>query len=176
MGDVEMEILFPREAVDRRVRELAGEISRDFAGRELLVVGVLKGAFVFMADLVRAMSVPCCVDFVRLASYGAGSVSSGEVRITMDLEMPVAGRDVLVVEDIVDTGLTLCRLLETLRERGAASLKVCVLLDKTARRRVPFAADYVGFTIPDRFVVGYGLDWNEKYRFLPDVRVMTGVA
>jgi hypoxanthine phosphoribosyltransferase len=176
MGDVEMEILFPREAVDRRVRELAGEISRDFAGRELLVVGVLKGAFVFMADLVRAMSVPCCVDFVRLASYGAGSVSSGEVRITMDLEMPVAGRDVLVVEDIVDTGLTLCRLSEALRERGPASLKVCVFLDKTARRRVPFAADYVGFTIPDRFVVGYGLDWNEKYRFLPDVCVMTGVA
>jgi len=129
-----------------------------------------------MADLVRAMSVPCCVDFVRLASYGAGSVSSGEVRITKDLEMPVAGRDVLVVEDIVDTGLTLCRLSEALRERGPASLKICVFLDKAARRRVPFAADYVGFTIPDRFVVGYGLDWNERYRFLPDVCVITGVA
>jgi hypoxanthine phosphoribosyltransferase len=172
----EAEIVFPREEIDRRVRELAGEISRDYAGRELLLVGVLKGAFVFMADLVRALSVPCCVDFVRLASYGAGSVSSGEIRITKDLEIAVAGREVLIVEDIVDTGLTLCRLVEVLRERGPASLKVCVFLDKTARRRVPFVADYVGFAIPDRFVVGYGLDWNEKYRFLPDVRVLKGVV
>jgi hypoxanthine phosphoribosyltransferase len=171
-----MEVLFSREAIDGRVRELAGQITRDYADRDLIVVGVLKGAFVFMADLIRALAVPCEVDFVRLASYGSGSVSSGEVRIGKDLEEPIAGRDVLIVEDIVDTGLTLSRLVERLRERHPASVRVCVFLDKPERRRVPFAADYVGFTIPDRFVVGYGLDYDEKYRFLPDVRVVQIVA
>ena len=127
-----------------------------------------------MADLIRALTIPCRVDFVRLASYGSGSVSSGEVRITKDLETPIAGRDVLIVEDIVDTGLTLSRLVEILRERRPASLRVCAFLDKAERRRVPFTADYVGFTIPDRFVVGYGLDYNEKFRFLPDVCVLEG--
>jgi len=166
------EILFSREVIDGRVRELAGQISRDYAGRELLVVGVLNGAFVFMADLIRALDVPCRVDFVRMASYGSGSVSSGEVRIGKDLEKPIAGCDVLIVEDIVDTGLTLSRLVALLRERGPASVRACAFLDKPERRRVPFTADYVGFSIPDRFVVGYGLDYNEKYRFLPDVCVV----
>lgn len=137
----------------------------------MLVVGVLNGAFVFMADLIRELTILCCVDFVRLRSY-AGTASSGQVRMIKDLETPIAGRDVLVVEDIVDTGLTLSWLVEALRKRRPASLKVCALLDKPERRRVPFEADYVGFTIPDRFVVGYGLDCNELYRYLPDVCVL----
>jgi hypoxanthine phosphoribosyltransferase len=176
MKETAMEILFPREAIDRRVREIAQEISRDYAGRELLIVGVLNGAFVFMADLIRVLDVPCRVDFVRMASYGSGSVSSGEIRIGKDLEAPIAGRDVLIVEDIVDTGLTLTRLVEMLRERQPASVKVCAFLDKQERRRVPFTADYVGFSIPDCFVVGYGLDYNEEYRFLPDVRVVGSIV
>jgi hypoxanthine phosphoribosyltransferase len=140
------EILFSKEVIDRRVRELAGQISRDYAGREPLIVGVLNGAFIFMADLIRALDVRCRVDFVRMASYGAGSVSSGEIRIGKDLETPISGSDVLIVEDIVDTGLTLSRLVEILRSRQPASLKVCAFLDKRERRRVPFTADYVGFT------------------------------
>jgi hypoxanthine phosphoribosyltransferase len=166
------EILLPREVIDGRVRELAGQISRDYAGRELLVVGVLNGAFVFMADLIRALAIPCRVDFVRMASYGSGSESSGEVRIGKDIEVPIGGRDVLIVEDIVDTGLTLSRLVEMLQKRQPASVRVCAFLDKQERRQVPFTADYVGFSIPDRFVVGYGLDYNEEYRFLPDVHVV----
>jgi hypoxanthine phosphoribosyltransferase len=165
------EILFTKEQIARRVGELATQISMDHRGRELLVIGVLNGAFVFMADLIRALTVPCCVDFVRLASY-SGCQSSGEVRIAKDLEAPIAGRELLVVEDIVDTGLTLDLLVKVLQERQPASLKVCAFFDKRERRKVPFEADYVGFTIPDRFIVGYGLDYNQQYRYLPDVRVL----
>ena len=172
MAESKPEILFSRERIGNRVVELAGQISRDYEGRELLLVGILKGAFIFMADLIRGISVPCQVDFVRLASYGGGSQSSGEVRITKDLETPIEGRDVLIVEDIVDTGLTLSCLVKVLRERGPASLRVCAFLDKKERRQVPFEADYVGFSIPDAFVVGYGLDYNENFRFLPDVCVL----
>ncbi len=170
------EILFPKAVIERRVGELAAQISGDYMGKELLIVGILNGAFVFMADLIRALDVPCTVDFVRMASYGSGSLSSGEVLIRKDLEKPVAGRDILIVEDIVDTGLTLSRLVEILREKNPASLRVCTFLDKRERRRVPFEADYVGFPIPDAFVVGYGLDYNEQYRFLPDVRVLKGIV
>jgi hypoxanthine phosphoribosyltransferase len=170
------EILFPKEIVQGRVRELAGQISRDYAGRELLIVGVLNGAFIFMADLIRSLAIPCRIDFVRLASYGCGSVSSGEVRITKDLETPITGKDVLIVEDIVDTGLTLSRLVEMLRERQPETLRVCAFLDKAGRRLVPFTADYVGFPIPDHFVVGYGLDYNEKFRFLPDVCILRDIV
>jgi len=176
MAEAKPEILFPKEVIEGRVRELAAQISQDYAGKELLIVGILNGAFIFMADLIRRLDVPCRVDFVRAASYGCGSVSSGEVRITKDLEAPIAGRDVLIVEDIVDTGITLSRLMEVFRERRPASLRVCAFLDKTERRRVPFAADYVGFFIPDRFVVGYGLDYNEQFRFLPDVCVLEDIA
>jgi hypoxanthine phosphoribosyltransferase len=176
VAETKPEILFPKAIIERRVGELAGQISSDYAGRELLVVGILNGAFIFMADLVRRLVVPCRVDFVRTASYGSGSISSGEIRITKDLETPIAGRDILIVEDIVDTGLTLSRLVEVLRERQPASLRVCAFLDKADRRRVPFTADYVGFTIPDGFVVGYGLDYNEKFRFLPDVCVLRDIA
>jgi hypoxanthine phosphoribosyltransferase len=176
MKETTAEILFPKAVIERRVGELAAQISGDYMGKELLIVGILNGAFVFMADLIRALDVPCTVDFVRMASYGSGSLSSGEVLIRKDLEKPVAGRDILIVEDIVDTGLTLSRLVEILRERNPASLRVCTFLDKRERRRVPFEADYVGFPIPDAFVVGYGLDYNEQYRFLPDVRVLKGIV
>jgi hypoxanthine phosphoribosyltransferase len=176
MKETTTEILFPKTVIERRVGELAAQISRDYAGKELLIVGILNGAFVFMADLIRALDIPCTVDFVRMASYGAASVSSGEVLIRKDLETPVAGRDILIVEDIVDTGFTISRLMEILRERRPASLKVCALLDKWERRKVPFLADYVGFPIPDAFVVGYGLDYNEQFRFLPDVRVLRDIV
>jgi hypoxanthine phosphoribosyltransferase len=171
MSEVAPEILFTKERIARRVGELAGQISADHRGSELLVVGVLNGAFVFMADLIRALTVPCRVDFVRLASY-TGAASSGQVRITKDLEAPIAGRDVLIVEDIIDTGLTLSWLVGALRMRQPASLRVCAFFDKQERRKIPFQADYVGFTIPDRFIVGYGLDYNEQYRYLPDVCVL----
>jgi hypoxanthine phosphoribosyltransferase len=170
------ELLFSRETIGKRVKELAEQISRDYEGRELLLVGILNGAFIFMADLIRGMRIPCRVDFVRMASYGSGSQSSGEVRITKDLETPIMGRDVLIVEDIIDTGLTLSHLLNVLRERRPASVRVCAFLDKKERRRVPFTAEYVGFTIPDRFVVGYGLDFNENFRFLPDVSMLKDIA
>jgi hypoxanthine phosphoribosyltransferase len=176
MAEGDLEVLFPKRIIEARVRELAGQISRDYAGRELLIVGVLNGAFIFMADLIRSLAIPCRVDFVRLASYGSCTVSSGEVRIAKDLETPIAGRDVLIVEDIVDTGLTLSRLVDLLRERRPESLRVCSLLDKAERRLVPFTADYVGFSIPDHFVVGYGLDYNEKFRFLPDVCVLRDIV
>ncbi|MDI9571496.1 MAG: hypoxanthine phosphoribosyltransferase [Pseudomonadota bacterium] len=175
MEDMRKEILYSREQIDRRVTELAAEISRDYAGRELVVIGVLKGAFVFMADLIRRLGIPCIIDFARLASYGAGAVSSGRIAITKDIEMEIRDRDVLIVEDIVDTGLTLSYLVRTFQERGPRSLKVCAFLDKRMRRQVSFEADYVGFTLDDGFVIGYGLDFNEKARFFPDVYIVTNL-
>ncbi len=170
------ELLFARDVIEGRVRELACTISRDYQGGELIVIGVLKGAFIFMADLIRCLSIPCRVDFVRVASYGSGSASSGKVLLTKDLDTSIKGRDVLIVEDIVDTGYTLTFLVNWLRERDPRSLKVCAFLDKKARRRVPFEADYVGFAIEDGFVVGYGLDFNEMSRFLPDVWLVNDVG
>ena len=166
------EMLFSQAQLRARVQQMAREISRDYAGRELLVVGVLKGAFIFMSDLIRALEVPCRADFIRAASYGAGDESSGCVEITKDIETDITGRDVLIVEDIVDTGLTVQYLTETLRARHPGSLKVCVFLDKKGRRKIPFEADYVGFSIDDGFVVGYGLDFAEQYRAFPDVYVI----
>jgi hypoxanthine phosphoribosyltransferase len=172
MQSMKTEVLFSREVIDRRVRELAEEISRDYAGGELIVVGILKGAFIFMADLIRFLNVPCRVDFAQLASYGGGTVSSGQVVIKKDIDLSINDRDVLIVEDIVDTGLTLSFFVETLRKRGPRSIKVCVFLDKKMRRRVPFTADYTGFAIDDAFVVGYGLDADENARDLPDICVI----
>ena len=172
MKETNREILFSREAIQKRVKELANQISGDYAGRELVVIGILKGAFIFMSDLVREVSVPCKIDFARVASYGAGSESSGKVVMTKDIETSIKGRDILIVEDIIDTGLTLQYLVDWLMERSPRSLKICVFLDKRKRRKISFEADYVGFTIDDGFVVGYGLDFNEQYRFLPDVYVM----
>jgi hypoxanthine phosphoribosyltransferase len=172
MDKISKEILFSRVVIQKRVKELADQISEDYAGRELIIIGILKGAFIFMADLVREVSIPCRIDFTRLASYGAGSDSSGKVVMTKDIETSIKGRDILIVEDILDTGLTLQYLVGWLKERNPDSLKICVLLDKRKRRKVSFEADYVGFTIDDGFVVGYGLDFNEKYRFSPDIYVI----
>ncbi|MFZ1981133.1 MAG: hypoxanthine phosphoribosyltransferase [Smithella sp.] len=172
MEKISKEILFPRDVIQKRVRELAGQISKDYADRELIIIGILKGAFIFMADLIREISIPCRIDFTRLASYGEGSDSSGKVVMTKDIETSIKGKDILIVEDILDTGLTLQYLVGWLKERNPDSLKICVLLDKRKRRKVSFEADYVGFTIDDGFVVGYGLDFNEKYRFSPDIYVI----
>lgn len=166
------EVLYSRDVIEKRVKELAEAISRDYEGKELIVIGILKGAFIFMADLIRFLSIPCRVDFVRLASYGADASSSGKVVMTKDIETSIKDQDILIVEDIVDTGLTLSFLVNWLKERNPRSLKVCAFLDKRKRRKTPFEADYVGFTIDDGFIVGYGLDFNEKARFLPDVCVM----
>jgi len=166
------EILLPKEDILRRVAELAAMIDKDYAGRDLLVIGVLKGAFIFLADLVRSLHISSSVDFVMISSYGSGRESSGNVVIKKDIDALVAGRDILIVEDILDTGITLSGLVDIINNRNPASLRVCVLLDKPSRRTIPFTADYVGFYIPDEFVVGYGLDCNEKYRHLPDVRIL----
>ncbi len=169
MNEMSKEIIFPYKVIQKRVKELADQISGDYTGCELIVIGILKGAFIFMADLVRAMSIPCRIDFVRVASYGAGSESSGKAVMTKDIETSINGRDILIVEDIIDTGLTLKYLVEWLKERNPHSLKVCALLDKRKKRKVSFEADYVGFTIDDGFLVGYGLDFSERYRFLPEI-------
>jgi hypoxanthine phosphoribosyltransferase len=172
MNEMSKEILFSRAVIQKRVQELALQISGDYAGRELILIGVLRGAFIFMADLIREISVPCKVDFVRIASYGGGAESSGKVVMTKDIETSISGRDILIVEDIADTGLTLQYLTVWLKERNPRSLKVCAFLDKRKRRKVVFEADYVGFPIDDVFVVGYGLDFNEQYRYLPEVYVI----
>jgi hypoxanthine phosphoribosyltransferase len=166
----ELPVLLDAAQIAARVRELAAEISRDYQGRTPHLVGVLKGAWVFMADLIRNVSIPCKVDFLGIASYGAGAISSGEVKITKDLDLSIEGCDVLIIEDILDTGRTFHYLQELLAARAPRSLKLVTLLDKRSRRVVPVRADYVGFEIPDVFVVGYGLDFDQKYRHLPDVR------
>ncbi len=165
-------VLYTKEAISRRVAELAEEISRDYRGREPVLIGVLKGAFIFMADLIRCLKVPCVIDFVRVASYGSGSTSSGNVIIKKDIETDITGKDVLIIEDIVDTGITMRFLVERLKEKNPRSLKVCAFIDKRARRKVEFEADYVGFTMEDGFIVGYGLDFDEKSRFHPEVYVV----
>ena len=159
--------LISERRIRRRLLELARQIDRTYRGRELIVVGVLKGAFVFMADLCRRLTLPVRNDFLRVQSYGAAGVSSGALRVEFDLTQPIRGRDVLVVEDIVDTGLTARAVMRMLRARRPRSLKFCVLLDKPSRRRVKLKLDFVGFEIPDRFVVGYGLDYAGRYRNLP---------
>lgn len=166
------EILFTPEALARRVKELADQITQDYAGKNPLIVGTLRGSFVFMADLVRQINLPLTVDFLSASSYGSGTESSGQVKLKLDLADDISGRDVLIIEDIVDSGNTLSKLLPELQKRGPASLKVCALLDKPERRVLPFQANYVGFTIPDAFVVGYGLDFDQHYRQLPYIGVL----
>src|SRR5690349_16371452 len=170
------EILVQPDELQHRIRQLGEEISRDYAGRDLLLIGVLKGAVFFLADLMRRIEVPCEVDFMAVSSYGSSTDSSGVVRILKDLDAPLEGRDVLIVEDIVDSGLTLQYLMRTLQTRGPASLEVCALLTKPERRKVDTPARYVGFEIPDKFAIGYGLDYAERYRNLPYVATLTGVA
>jgi hypoxanthine phosphoribosyltransferase len=166
------EALVSQEDLERRVRELGVEISRDYAGKELFLVGVLKGAVFFLSDLMRALEVPCEVDFMAVASYGSSTDSSGVVRILKDLDATIEGKDVLIVEDIIDSGLTLSYLLRTLRAREPRSLEVCALLTKPERREVDLPIRYTGFEIPNKFVIGYGLDHAERYRNLPYVAVL----
>ena len=166
------EILVQPDDLRRKVADLGKQISADYEGRDLLLVGVLKGAVFFLSDLMREISVPCEVDFMAVASYGSATDSSGVVRILKDLDASIEGRDVLIVEDIVDSGLTLQYLLRNLRARGPASVEVCALLTKPERRKIELEARYVGFEIPDKFAIGYGLDHGERYRNLPYVAAL----
>ena len=161
------EVLISEERLQKRIGELAAAISADYAGKEVLVVGVLKGALLFIADLVRKLTVPCTMDFMAVSSYGANTHSSGVVRILKDLDAPIAGKHVLVVEDVVDSGLTLSYLMKNLRSREPASLELCALMVKPSGHRVPVEMRYVGFEMPDAFVIGYGLDFDEQFRQLP---------
>jgi hypoxanthine phosphoribosyltransferase len=165
-------VLIDEERLRSRVAELGEEVSADYAGRDLLLIGVLKGAVFFMADLMRHLTVTCEVDFMAISSYGAATDSSGVVRILKDLDINIAGRDVLVVEDIIDSGLTLSYLMRNLEAREPASLEICALLTKPERREIDVPVRYVGFEIPNRFVIGYGLDFAERYRNLPYVGVL----
>lgn len=167
-----LEVLVTAQKIEQRIRELGAEIARDYSGRNPLLIGVLKGACLFLSDLMRTVDIPLNVEFMAISSYGAEMRTSGEVRIMKDLDVAIEGRHILVVEDIVDTGLTLSYLLANLESRGAASVKLAALLDKYERREKEVAIDYLGFKIPDKFVVGYGLDFAERYRNLPFIAVL----
>jgi hypoxanthine phosphoribosyltransferase len=166
------DVIVPHDDLQQRVSDIAAEITRDYAGRELFLMGVLKGAVFFVADLARQIELPCELDFMAVSSYGSQSDSSGVVRILKDLDAPIEGRDVIIVEDIVDSGLTLGYLLRSLRGRNPRTLEVCALLVKPNRRKVELPIRYVGFEIPDRYVVGYGLDLDQRYRTLPYVAAL----
>ena len=165
-------VLLTKEQLEQRIKELGAEITRDYQGKELVLASVLRGSYVFMADLTRAIDLPLMVDFMAVSSYGAGTVSSGQVEIKKDLSDSIEGVHVIVVEDILDSGNTLSYLLHVLSARHPASISLCTLLDKPERREKPIQADYVGFTVPNAFIVGYGLDYAEKYRNLPYIVVL----
>ena len=167
-----LEVLISEEQIRTRIKELGAEITREYAGRNPLLIGVLKGACFFLSDLMRAIDTRVGIEFMAISSYGSSTRTSGEVRIMKDLDVPIEGRDILVVEDIVDTGLTLSYLLANLESRGASSVKLAALLDKFERRQKEVKIDYLGFKIPDEFVVGYGLDFAERYRNLPFIAVL----
>jgi len=162
-------ILYSKEVIDSRVKELADAISNDHEGKEVVLIGVLKGAFIFLADLARYLKVSHSVDFTRLASYGSGMASSGNITVTKDIETDIEGKEVIIVEDIIDTGITMKFLRERLEKRQPASIKICTLIDKKHRRKIAIDADYVGFAVQEGFIVGYGLDYDEKFRCLPDI-------
>ena len=166
------EVLFTEEQLRQKVDELGAQITADYQGKNPLIVSVLKGSYVFMADLTRRINVPCQVDFMVVSSYGAGTKTSGEVQIIKDLENSIDGRDLIIVEDILDSGVTLNYLMKVLTARGANSIRLCTLLSKPDRRRVDVPVDYLGFEIPDEFVVGYGLDFAERYRNLPYIGIL----
>lgn len=167
MNRSDLDVLIDQATLARRIAELGEEISRDYADKDLALVGILKGSVIFLADLARALTVECTLDFLGLSSYGNSTDSSGVVQITSDLSAPIAGRDVLVVEDIVDTGLTMRYLLDNLQTRHPRSLRICTLLHKPARTKVEVPIDYTGFTIEDKFVIGYGLDYESRFRNVP---------
>ncbi|MFO8143120.1 MAG: hypoxanthine phosphoribosyltransferase [Dehalococcoidales bacterium] len=170
----EPRLLFDRSEIAAALEKLSEEIASQYRHRCPLLIGILKGSFVFMADLVRFLNFPLEVEFIRVSSYGGGRESSGRVKVVKGLVSPIRDRDVLVVEDIVDTGITLSFLLDYLRKRKPASLKLCSLIDKPSRRRVAVDIDFLGFTVPDRFIVGYGIDFDEKFRYLPDICYLEG--
>ncbi|MEO0086763.1 MAG: hypoxanthine phosphoribosyltransferase [candidate division WOR-3 bacterium] len=159
--------LIGEEDIKEKVKELADRISKDYCNKDLVLIGVLKGAFVFLADLIRNLTIPCCCDFIKVSSYGQGTETSGVVKIVADISTPIENKDVLLVEDIVDTGLTLKYLIDHLSLKKPKSLKICALLDKPEKHRLKISIDYLGFTIPNKFVVGYGIDYDEKFRYLP---------
>ena len=171
MGDVR-EVLIPEEEIQAKVREIGERITGDYKGENLILIGVLRGAVVVMGDLMRCIDVPCEIDFMDISSYGTGTSSSGVVRILKDLEENINGRHVLIVEDIIDTGLTLSYLVKSLKQRDPASLEICAFLSKPSRRKVDLDVKYLGFEVPDEFVVGYGLDYAGSYRNLPDICIL----
>jgi hypoxanthine phosphoribosyltransferase len=161
--------LFPRAEIAAAISRLASEITVDYHNKNPLFIGILKGSFMFLADLVRLLDFPLEVDFIRLSSYGSGTQTSGKVKVVQGLRSAIKGRNVLAVEDIVDTGITIAFLMDYLKKKKPASLRLCSLMDKPSRRQVPVDIDYLGFTVPDRFLVGYGLDFDEQFRHLPDI-------
>jgi hypoxanthine phosphoribosyltransferase len=165
----QLKILISCNEIVKAVDRLASEITRDYQGKQPLLIGILKGSFVFMADLIRRLDLPLEVEFIKLSSYGSARESSGKVRVVQGLKTRIKGRDILVVEDIVDTGITTSFLLDYLKKKKPASLKLCALTDKPSRHKVPVSIDYLGFTVPDKFIVGYGIDFDEKFRNLPDI-------
>lgn len=171
INDIE-KVLITKEQLAARIEELGSEITAEYAGKDILMIGVLRGAVIFMADLARAIKVPVALDFMAVSSYGASTSSSGIVRILKDLDEEIAGKHLLIVEDIIDSGLTLKYLLENLKSRKPASVRICTLLNKPERRKVDVHIDYNGFSVPDEFVVGYGLDYAEKYRNLPFIGIL----
>jgi len=168
-----VKVLLTEAELDERIHELGERISADYKGKDLLMVSILKGSVVFMADLMRAVSIPCEIDFMYVSSYGSGAKTSGVVKIVKDLDIDLSGRDLLIVEDILDSGLTLSYVKKILLDRHPASVRICTLLDKPDRRQADIAADYKGFEVPDEFVVGYGLDYNERYRNLPYIGALS---
>lgn len=174
LGDIE-EILVSRDTIREKVKELGRKISQDYDGKELVLVGVLKGGFVFLADLMREITIPVDMDLISVSSYGNSTRSSGVVRIIKDTDVNITGKHVLIVEDLVDTGLTLKHLKELFNTRGPLSVKVCTAFDKPSRRKVDIDIDYEGIVIPDKYIVGYGLDYSGRYRNLPDVCVLKAV-
>jgi hypoxanthine phosphoribosyltransferase len=165
-------LLITQKKINQAINKLAVEIRRDYKGKQPLLIGILKGTFVFMADLVRELGLPVEVDFVKLSSYGSGTKTSGKVKVVQGLKAAIKGRDVLIVEDIVDTGLTVSFLIDYLQKKKPASLKLCALVDKPSQHKFPVTIDYLGFTVPNKFVVGYGIDWNEKFRQLRDICII----
>ncbi len=171
-SQTKLRVLFSRGEIEATVKKLADEIRKDYQAKHPLLIGILKGSFMFMADLIRHLDFPLELEFIRLSSYGRGRESSGKVKVVQGLHSPIKAREVLVIEDIVDTGLTISFLLDYLQKKQPASLKLCALTDKPSRRQVPINIDYLGFTVPDKFLVGYGLDWDEKFRNLPDICIL----
>ena len=167
-----LKVLFTKEELQARVAQMGADITRDYKGRDVVLVSVLRGSYIFMADLTRNIDLPCTLDFMSVTSYGSGTVSSGQVKITRDLSEPIEGKDLIIVDDILDSGNTLSYLRDVLNARQPASIAICTLLDKPERRKKDIKADYVGFTIPDAFVVGYGLDYAEHYRNLPYIGIV----